>query len=89
MIAGNAVLNSGQQLVRFHVDGRVIVNDTDLATRAAVDGLGIALTTEASAEPFLRSGQLARVLNDWSPSFDGVFVYYPGTGRSRPTYALS
>ena len=69
---------------RINVDGRVIVNDTDLATRAAVDGLGIALTTEALAEPFLRSGQLARVLDDWSPSFDGVFVYYPGH-RQVPT----
>jgi DNA-binding transcriptional LysR family regulator len=49
-----------------------------LATRAAVDGLGIAYTPEALAEPFLRSGQLIRVLEDWSPSFEGLFVYYPG-----------
>jgi DNA-binding transcriptional LysR family regulator len=38
------------------VDGRIIVNDTDLAVRAAVDGLGIAYTIEAVADPFLRSG---------------------------------
>jgi DNA-binding transcriptional LysR family regulator len=63
---------------RISVDGRVMVNDAAFATRAAVDGLGIALTTEALAEPFLRSGQLARVLEDWSPSFEGFFVYYPG-----------
>ena len=49
-----------------------------MAARAAVDGLGIALTTEALAEPFLRSGQLVRVLEDWSPSFEGFFLYYPG-----------
>jgi DNA-binding transcriptional LysR family regulator len=55
-----------------------MVNDADLATRAAVDGLGIALTVEALAEPFLRSGQLVQVLEDWSPSFEGFFVYYPG-----------
>jgi DNA-binding transcriptional LysR family regulator len=30
------------------------------------------------AEPFLRSGQLVRVLEEWSPSFEGFFVYYPG-----------
>jgi DNA-binding transcriptional LysR family regulator len=60
------------------VDGRVIVNDTDLAVRAAVDGLGIAYAAEAVAEPFLRSGQLVRVLEDWSPSFEGFFLYYPG-----------
>ena len=45
-----------------------MVNDPDLAVRAAVDGLGIAYTIEALAEPFLRSGQLVRVLEDWSPS---------------------
>ena len=47
------------------------------AERAAVDGLGIAYTIEAVAEPFLRSGQLVRVLEDWSPSFEGLFLYYP------------
>jgi DNA-binding transcriptional LysR family regulator len=63
---------------RITVNGRVMVNDADLATRAAVDGLGIAFTPETLAEPFLRSGQLVRVLEDWSPSFEGFFVYYPG-----------
>ena len=55
-----------------------MVDDPDLAVRAAVDGLGIAYTGEALAEPFLRSGQLVRVLEDWSPSFEGLFLYYPG-----------
>jgi DNA-binding transcriptional LysR family regulator len=63
---------------RISVDGRVMVNDANLATRAAVDGLGLAYTPEALAEPFLRSGQLVRVLEDWSPSFEGLFVFYPG-----------
>ena len=49
-----------------------------IAIRAAVDGLGIAYTIEARAQPFLRSGQLVPVLEDWSPSFEGLFLYYPG-----------
>ena len=60
------------------VDGRVMVNNLDLVVRAAVDGLGIAFMIEASAEPFLRSGQLVRVLEDWSPTIEGLFLYYPG-----------
>ena len=60
------------------VAGRVMVNTPDLAIRAAVDGLGIAYTIEARAEPFLRSGQLVPALEDWSPSFEGLFLYYPG-----------
>jgi DNA-binding transcriptional LysR family regulator len=63
---------------KISVDGRVMVNDPDLAVRAAVDGLGIAYTIEALAEPFLRSGQLVRVLEDWSPCIEGLFLYYPG-----------
>ncbi|HLQ89379.1 MAG TPA: LysR family transcriptional regulator [Xanthobacteraceae bacterium] len=64
--------------LRISVDGRVAVSDADLACRAALDGLGIALTFETLAEPFIRSGQLVRVLEDWSPAFDGYFVYFSG-----------
>jgi DNA-binding transcriptional LysR family regulator len=63
---------------RISVDGRVIVNDTNLAVRASADGLGIAYAAEAVADPFLRSGQLVRVLEDWTPAFEGFFLYYPG-----------
>lgn len=63
---------------KISVAGQVMVNNPDLALRAAVDGLGIAFTIEALAEPFLRSGQLVRVLEDWSPCFEGFFLYYPG-----------
>jgi DNA-binding transcriptional LysR family regulator len=69
---------NGKSRRRVSVDGRVMVNDIDLAVRAAVDGLGIAYAVEAVAEPFLQSGQLVRVLEDWSPSFEGLHLYYPG-----------
>jgi hypothetical protein len=69
---------------RISVQGSVTINSPALALRAAVDGLGIALTIEAAAEPFVRLGQLVRVLADWSPSYDGYFVYYPGR-RQVPT----
>ena len=74
---------------RISVDGRVMVNDSYLATRAAVAGLGIAFTPEALAEPFLRSGQLIRVLEDWSPSFRDSSSIILGTGRCRPVFAPS
>jgi DNA-binding transcriptional LysR family regulator len=63
---------------RVSVAGRVTVNDPELALRAAVDGLGIAYTIESLAEPFLRSGQLIRVLEEWSVSLQGLYIYYPG-----------
>jgi DNA-binding transcriptional LysR family regulator len=60
------------------VEGQLTVNDPALALRAAIDGVGIAITLEAMAAPFLRSGQMVRVLEDWSPAFEGFFLYYPG-----------
>ena len=62
---------------RVSVDGRVTVNDVDLALRAAIDGLGIAYLPETMVEPMLREGQLRRVLEDWSPAFEGFVLYYP------------
>lgn len=62
---------------KIAVNGPLTVNLPDLAVRAAVDGLGIAYAIEANVEPFLRSGQLVRVLEDWSPSFEGLFLYHP------------
>jgi DNA-binding transcriptional LysR family regulator len=63
---------------KVRVSGRVTVNSADLALRAAVDGLGIAYTLEGIAEPFLRSGKLVRVLEEWSPNYQGMSLYYPG-----------
>ena len=70
--------NRDGEVQQLPVEGRVIVNYPDLALRAAVDGLGIAYTLEAMAELFLRSGQLIRVLEDYSPCVEGLFLYYPG-----------
>ena len=63
---------------KIPVQGQVMLNSPDLAVRAAVDGLGIAYTIEGLAELSLRSGQLIRVLEDWSPCFEGFFLYYHG-----------
>jgi len=69
---------------RISVRGPVTVNSPGLAVRAAVDGLGIAYTIQPPAEPFIRSGQLVRVLEDWLPPYEGYFLYYPGH-RQVPT----
>lgn len=63
------------------VNGRVIVNNSELALRAALDGLGVAYTPEAQADPFVRSGQLVRVLEDWSPALQGLFLYHSSHRR--------
>jgi DNA-binding transcriptional LysR family regulator len=59
------------------VNGRVVVNTCELALRAAADGLGLAYAIESQAEPFVRSGQLVRVLEEWSPAASGFYLYHP------------
>jgi DNA-binding transcriptional LysR family regulator len=63
---------------RISVDGPVIVNSAEFALRAGADGLGIAYVPDTLAAPFLRSGQLIRVLEKWSPSIDGLFLRHCG-----------
>jgi len=74
---------------RISVQGAVTVNTAGLAVHAAVDGLGIAYATEAQAESFIRSGDLVRVLEDWSPSYEGTFFTIQDTVRSRRRCARS
>jgi DNA-binding transcriptional LysR family regulator len=69
------------QSVAITVGGRIVVNDPELSIRAAVDGMAITYTAEALVLPFLHSGQLVRVLEDWSPSAEGYFLYYPNNRR--------
>jgi hypothetical protein len=59
----------GGKSPRISVDGRIMVNDPDLAIRSSADALRISYTLEALAEPFPRSGPLMQVLENWSPSF--------------------
>jgi DNA-binding transcriptional LysR family regulator len=60
------------------VPGRVTVNTIELALRAALDGLGIARVPAELAAPFLRTGQLIRVLENWSAAVEGYFLFYHG-----------
>ena len=69
---------------RLAVEGPLIVNDSALVLQAAADGLGIAMTGDRMAEPYLRDGRLVRVLESWSPQFEGLFLYYPPHGHVSP-----
>ena len=69
---------------RVAVPGRLTVNTIELALRAALDGLGIARVQEEVAAPFLRTGQLIRVLESWLAAVEGLFLFYHGR-RQVPT----
>jgi DNA-binding transcriptional LysR family regulator len=67
----------GKQALEIAVDGPLVVNDADLALRAALDGVGITYLFDQDVKALVRSGRLERVLAGWSPSFPGFFLYYP------------
>ncbi|MCZ0738697.1 LysR family transcriptional regulator [Phreatobacter sp. AB_2022a] len=66
------------------VTGRLITDDPEIGVRTAVDGLGLVYTAEERIRPFLETGQLVRLVEDWCPDFDGLYLYYPGH-RHVPT----
>jgi DNA-binding transcriptional LysR family regulator len=48
-----------------------------LMVAAALRGVGLAWINEWSAETLLAEGRLQSVLDDWSPRFPGLCLYYP------------
>jgi DNA-binding transcriptional LysR family regulator len=68
------------------VSGPLIIDAPDLMISAALDGVGLAFATEQAISGHLASGRLVRVLEDWSLSFPGFFLYYPG--RRQTSAAL-
>lgn len=68
---------SGVELA-IAVDGPFTTNSQDLMIMAALDGIGIAFVLEGLVREQIEAGRLLRVLEDWCPSFAGLFLYYPG-----------
>jgi len=69
------------EVVRVDPTGPLVVRlpgAADLATSAAVAGLGIVYHFEEWLRPHLDSGALEPVLAPWWQSFPGPFLYYPG-----------
>ncbi len=67
----------GEESLEIDVQGRITLSEQTTILRAVLDGLGIAYVLEDAARPWLDSGQLVSMLEDWSPPFPGFVLYYP------------
>jgi DNA-binding transcriptional LysR family regulator len=67
----------GQELV-IDVTGRLTTNSPSLMIEAALDSFGLAFVNEALLPDLFKKGRLSRVLEDWTPPFDGLALYYSG-----------
>ena len=72
----------------MRVDGQLIFNDSYAMVDAAASGYGIAYIPEDTVTAQLASGALAQVLDDWSPMFDGYFLYYPSRRQNLPAFRV-
>ena len=78
----------GPREINVRVEGQLTVNDIAVIRRAALEGLGIAFIPEDYAQAHLDSGELIRVLADWTPPFPGYYLYYPSRRQQSPALAL-
>lgn len=76
------------QALRVRVDGQLTFNNSYAMIDAAVSGLGIAYVPEDIVASRLRSGALELVLDDWSPLFDGYFLYYPSRRQNLRAFQI-
>jgi DNA-binding transcriptional LysR family regulator len=76
MIAPWHFEKKGKQ-VEVAVEGRLTVNDPALATRAALDGVGVLYTGLGYAAPEIKAGRLVPLLEDWRPRSAAIYLYYP------------
>lgn len=75
--------------LRVAVEGRLIVNDIELSIRAVRDGLGLAYLLHDYVAADLKAARLVPLLEDWSPSLSGFFLYHPSRRQvSGPLQAL-
>lgn len=66
------------------VDPQITTNDMWLMIRTACAGGGITFGMEDTFKPYVESGQLVPLLQDYCPSFAGFFLYYPSRRNLPP-----
>jgi DNA-binding transcriptional LysR family regulator len=59
-----------------------------LIVEAALQGVGLAYTTEFAVAPDVAAGRLIRVLEDWTPPYPGLSLYCPAN-RHKPAGLLA
>jgi DNA-binding transcriptional LysR family regulator len=63
--------------VAVDVPGRLTLDSDALMVEAAVEGLGLAFVSDFWVAGHLADGSLRAVLEDWTPPFPGLRLYYP------------
>jgi len=73
-----------RRIVEYEIGGSLTIGDSMFSVEAALEGVGLAYTFEQLALPHIRAKKLKRVLNTFSPTFPGFYLYYPSR-RQQPS----
>ena len=71
------VFTKGDQQTEIAVEGSFIVNDADLLLRSTLDGVGVGYLPEPMIASHVTEGRLIILLEDWSHTLPGIFLYHP------------
>lgn len=66
------------ETAQIDVRGPIILDEATLSRVAVLEQTGIGLFMEQSVIEDIEAGRLVRVLEDWTPPFPGLCLYYPG-----------
>lgn len=66
------------------VEPQITTNDLWLMLRSALAGAGITFATEQTFRPFIESGRLVSILEDYLPLFPGFYLYFPQRRNMAP-----
>ena len=66
------------EAMALDVPGRLTLDNDSLMVEAATEGLGLVFVSEWWVTDHLAAGSLRAVLEDWTPPFPGLRLYYPG-----------
>ena len=78
----------GSKETKVRVEGPLAFNSSKLVLQAALAGSGLACLLEDRVKPYLKNGNLVRVLADWCPPFSGYYLYYPRRRQPTPAFTL-
>ncbi len=64
--------------MEIDVPGALSLDETTLMLEAVRAGVGLSYLSEWSVKADVASGRLVQVLDDWTPAYPGLCLYYPG-----------
>jgi DNA-binding transcriptional LysR family regulator len=65
------------EAIAVDVPGPLTLDEEELMLQAALAGQGLAYLSNIATTEAIQAGQLLPVLEDWSPEFPGLCLYYP------------